>query len=470
MKKVAFFAVVALCAFVTTAAAQQNSAVNLLDSPVKVEREIASVGETVSCTMPLPGSLFGVDEIVATSPTEFIGDELFGSLFSYRVNENCVLLASWINGWPVAPLTQTGITHDHIVINNYWVVDPFTGGQIAQFNIGTGVPTGATVGLAAGFPGTWGPLALDSNQAGKLAYCEDIAADVALEYDLSTGAVGCSFPNPDNSTGSGAFGNGISEAADPGACSGATLTISSGTITEGQVTRASQTDCSGTLCYFTWDIATPTLPFGETFANGIEEFVSATGADKRLFVFGNATGTVFNIGRPVGITDCQGIDSPDSDVVYVNSSLGGASFTVGVDNTAPLGYAVQNPPAGGNGKYVMHMNSGVPSAGTIATLPASLGSACFDVLIAPFGSGAPVSVWNNIGKSDKVGGSNYFGTPTADPAKAPAYFEARAAGDTGNMSVGSQWTMQGVIINLGATSPKSASVTNGVIIDVTSGV
>ena len=52
------------------------------------------------------------------------------------------------------------------------------------------------------------------------------------EEHVATGGFGCTFPNPDDA-GSGAYGNGVSEAADPSACGGATMLPSSGTITEG---------------------------------------------------------------------------------------------------------------------------------------------------------------------------------------------------------------------------------------------
>jgi hypothetical protein len=302
------------------------------------------------------------------------------------------------------------------------------------------------------------------------AYSQDIAADQVVEYNLVNGAVGCSFSNPDN-TGSGAYGNGMSEAVDPSACLGATLVMATGSILEGQVTRASQVDCSGTVCATTWDMA-PTYTSGEFFVNGVEEFSAQTGAvgEKRLMVLGNVTSLCFNMGKPVGISDCQGADAPDSDVLYVNSSQGGGNYTVNIDNTAPLGLAIQNPPAGGNGKYVVHLNGGSPSSGTITSLPAGLGSACHPLLVPPGGSANPACIWNNIGKTNKVGSSKYFGTPIANPPKAPVYFWTDADGDSANFTNPSQWTIQGVIINLGSSSPKNASVTNAIIVSVTAGV
>lgn len=472
MKKAFLLAVVALFGLVATGYAQQNAAWNLLESPFKLEAEVANVGETVTCTVGLGGgtaSLFGLDKVPSTSPVEFYGGELGGSWRIFHFDELCANIATW--GTSFTGPTMTGVTAD-LGGTVYWAVDPFGTGTIDDYLIGTGMPgPGTAVPLAAGFPGVWGPIDINTNEATLLkAFCEDIAADLALEYHLGTGAIGGSIPNPDNGAGTGAYGNGISDAVDPSLCSGAGMVMSSGTITDAQVTRASQVDSLGTLCYSTWDLATPTLPFGETFVNGIQEFSSTVTLDRRMMALGNVTGIAFNIGRPVGITDCQGQDSPDSDVAYVNSSQGGLSYTVAIDNTAPLGMAMQKPPAGGNGKYVNHLNSGIPSAGTVSGLPAGLGTFCFPLLIPPFGSAAPVCVWNNIGKTERVGASNYFGTPIADPTKAPAFFVSDADGDAVNFPLGSQWTLQGIVINPAGSSPKAASVTNGLVIDVTAGI
>jgi hypothetical protein len=288
--------------------------------------------------------------------------------------------------------------------------------------------------------------------------------------DLTNGYLYGSFGNPDNTTGTGAFGNGCGEAMDPAACSGATMVVSSGLGAEGQVRRVSQMDDTGTLCYETWDVATILTPYGETFVNGIEEFYGSALGDKRLMISGNATGVMYNLGRPAGITDCQGVDAPDSDVVFVNSDQGGIDYTVQVNNTWPLSWAIQDVPNTGGKKFVVHQNNGIPSSSTITSLPASLGSWCFPLLIPPFGSATPECVWSNLGKTNKIGASNYFGTPIANPSKAPTFFEARADGDSFNMTLGSQHTVQGIILNATASSPKGASATNALIVDVTAGV
>jgi hypothetical protein len=115
---------------------------------------------------------------------------------------------------------------------------------------------------------------------------------------------------------------------------------------------------------------------------------------------------------------------------------------------------------------VVHLNPGAPSSGTITALPAMLGDFCFPLFLPPFGSAAPASVWNNLGKTDRIGSSSYFGTPIPNPANAPSFFALVPSGDPVNLPTGSTWTIQGLILNPASTSPKGASVTNAVRIDV----
>ena len=478
MKKVAFLAIVAVFGLMATAQAQTNASHMLLDSPYKVEGETHNAGETVICTVTLPStSEFEMDQFLGTSPVQFIVDDLFAPFTIYQWNELCTLLTTWTTGgFPGG--TMTGLTIQEPSQLTYWTID-VSGGVIDDYVMFSGIGgPAAPVGLPAGWT-VPGPLALDNNQGSAIAYAQDIALDLFQEINLVTGALGCTFINPDNAAGSGAYGNGMSEAAIPADCGGTTLTVASGSIAEGQVTRASQTDCTGTLCYTSWDLATPTNPTGEFFINGIEEFLE-TGSgsfNKHIMAMGNVTGIVFNITKVVGIGNCQGADSPDSDVLYVNALQGGATLTVGIDNTLPIGMAIQKPPAGGPGKFITTLNPGIPSASTITPLPAQLGVYCHPLLIPPFGSAAPLCIWNNIGKTNKVGASNYFGTTVANPAKAPTYMNSSIAGDPyivggdpGNFVLGQQYTYQGIIFNPTSSSPKGASVTNAMIVDVTAGL
>jgi hypothetical protein len=45
-----------------------------------------------------------------------------------------------------------------------------------------------------------------------------------------------------------------------------------------------------------------------------------------------------------------------------------------------------------------------------------------------------------------------------------------ANGDPANLLSGSTWILQGIIVNVASSSPKSASVTNALAIDVTAGI
>lgn len=445
----------------------ENAAHNLLEADRRGTPRSTAAGESVHCTLTIPGgvSLFGIDRVGEANPSEFIGNEIAAPFRVFQFDENCSLITSWSTVFP--GLTMTGITFvDETPArggsDSYWATNP--SGSINGYQMSTGTPTGVSVIL----PGTIllpGPLALDPDLPGKIAYIEDIVSDVVHEIDLDTGVFGCTFDNPDN-TGAGSFGNGMSDAAAPNACGGSTLVMSSGTIAEGQVTRVSQLDCSGPLCRDTWDLVTPLMSSGETFVNDIEEFVSASDGTIHLMAVGNATGTYYNLTRPGGASDCQGIDTPDSDVLYVNSSRGGLDYTVETDATAPLSFVIQTPPAGGNGKFVAHLNHGRPDRASITTLPASLGDSCFDFFVAPGGNGSPDSVFNRIGKTELVGSSSYFGTPSDDPPKAPSFFLSLAGGDIANIPSGSEWTLQAVISNPTATSSKGVSVTNAVVIAV----
>lgn len=166
-----------------------------------------------------------------------------------------------------------------------------------------------------------------------------------------------------------------------------------------------------------------------------------------------------------GIGECQGVDGVTT--LEVNGADGeGQDHRVIVDGDGPLDFFIAKPVAGGSGKFLAHLNSGAPDACTITPLPARLGDSCFDFLIPPFGTGAPVAVWNNIGKRDQVGASAYFGSLLIDPVPAPVTFLSLPSGDPSHLPPGSTLTLQAVIRNPASSSPKNASVTNGILIVV----
>jgi len=137
-----------------------------------------------------------------------------------------------------------------------------------------------------------------------------------------------------------------------------------------------------------------------------------------------------------------------------------------VDAALSLELRIARPGGLGNGKFVVHLNPGEPDAGTMTVLPGQLGESCFPFLIPPYGSADPAAVWNALGKVQKVGASAFFGVPISDPERAPVTFYATSSVEVAHMPIGSRWTLQGVIVNPEASSPRGASVTDAVVIEV----
>lgn len=448
-------ALIAACVAVlgVCAQAQQNTVVNLLDSPVKLENEVYNAGEAIVCSLALPGTaaLFGTDTLTGSSgPEVLFAGELFAPFRCWEYDSGCTPTSTWSTLF--AGGTMTGLASPNGSTATYWVVNP--GGTADEHDYGIGTATGATIPLVA--LGLLGSGVIDDGQAGEILCVNDIGTDAYTCVDVSAaGAFVCSFGNADN-TGGGAFGNGNGDAVAPGDCGGGTLVASTGSLGEGQVTRVGQYDCfaGGVVagCENRWSVTA-----FSTFCNGIDEF--DLGGVRSLNMLANDTSIVFILQQPVGVTDCQDIDA-DMDLVYVNASQGGAAFDVAVDTTTTLSVANQKTGAG-NGKYVHHMWAGVPGAGTVAPL-FDLGNACNSF----FGGAAVVA--NNVGKTNIVGASNYFGTGSADPAKAPAFIDdlTQASIDTANLSVGSQWTHQSIHLNGAASSSKGGSLSNGVVMSM----
>jgi len=159
--------------------------------------------------------------------------------------------------------------------------------------------------------------------------------------------------------------------------------------------------------------------------------------------------------------DCHSKD--DVEALSVN---GKTRFAL-VQSGAPLTFGIVLPEAGGHGKFVAQLHQGLPDVSTVTPLPARLGSSCFPFLIPPFGKANPVATWNRIGKEDKVGDSRYFGTPIPDPDRAPTLFLLSPDADPEHLVPGMSFTLQAVILNPAASSPKGASVTNTVSFTVT---
>ena len=155
-------------------------------------------------------------------------------------------------------------------------------------------------------------------------------------------------------------------------------------------------------------------------------------------------------------------------VLTVNGQASPAGEFIPVASGTPLVGTIVKPSSGGNGKFVLHAVFGAPTSETVVSLPANIGSSCFDLLLPAAGGNAmPGAIWNNIGKVDKVGASTYFdGTSIPDPARAPADFLSLPTGDDVNLKVGTLVTFHGVILDLASASPKRVSVTNSAVVRI----
>ena len=436
------------------AQAQENSAVNLLDSPIKnPEGSVVPVGEVLVCQVQLSSTaaLFGIDTVDRTAPVKsFTTGELFSPYRVWRTDEACNILSSWSTAQPPTA-TMTGIAVDQSP-TSYWAVDA-NASILREFIVGIGTPTGRSCPLPSGFV-VGGPAVIDDNEpATRIAYVQDIARDLIVGIRLDDCSVFCSFSNPDNN-GQGAFGNGLGDAVNPQACNGAGLVLSSGTINEGQVVRIGQIDCAGNYCPDRWDIRQFSV-----FINGIDEFLPSSqfrgdpGSLRYVVVVDNVTGEKKVVCVPGGLDDCQGTDA-NSSKMSVN---GDQEIVVQIDTSSSVSTALQRF-AGSNGKFVFHLNAGRPGDGTVTQL-LDLGLACF-----PFINGSPSVVGNNIGKTNVIGESNYFGASVANPPRTPTFTDpTQPLVDTANLPAGSEFTGQAVMLNPASSSIRGASLTNAIL-------
>jgi len=155
-------------------------------------------------------------------------------------------------------------------------------------------------------------------------------------------------------------------------------------------------------------------------------------------------------------------------VLFINGQIGDLlSRTVTVPAGNPISVAIQKPPAGGNGSFVVHADAGAPLGVGQTKLPSGVGTTCFPFLLPPTGTANPAGVWNSIGFAEIVGSSQYLdGTPIPDPDPAPTVIVSQILGDTTVLPVGTQYTFQGIIKDPGSSTPKLASTTNAVILKI----
>jgi hypothetical protein len=389
------------------------------------------------------------------STDEMLFSEIRQPFVVQRRAKDLTIISSINLAMPSSSLT--GIAYDE-KNDTIWGIDIF-GNTVWEFNKTTGALTGNSWPIPAG--GNVGPCTIDLNDGlgGDTLYYEDIAADKIRGMNIRTGQLGtCIHDNP---LGPGTYGNGLSASYAPTFTG--ELWATSGSGTAGQPTDIFVGNpCFGQPYQQYVDLvqAAPNETFWQEIHHTVDPDVEGTFV---WYAVGGSTNNLFEIKAPKSIEDCQGKDGEN--VLFVN---GHRDNRISIIDGWPYHFGIQKPSGGGNGKYLVHMNSGGPIDTTITALPAGLGEMCFSPLIPPFGPAAPVSVWNNIGQTQKVGASDYFGTGIPDPPNAPAFFQQSVVGDSTNLPVGAEFTLQGVIINPAASSPKNASVTNGILLTIES--
>jgi len=156
---------------------------------------------------------------------------------------------------------------------------------------------------------------------------------------------------------------------------------------------------------------------------------------------------------------------PVADVLRVNDSIGDEQRVVEVLEGDPIRVEMLLPPAGGDGRFVVHANLGAPLDETATMLPQSVGLFCFPFLLTV--GGHPAAIWNSLGKTKVAGESEYFdGSSIPDPDPAPVLFLHLPEGDPSNLPTGTTVTFQGIIVDPNAISHRGGSVTNAVILKV----
>ncbi len=211
----------------------------------------------------------------------------------------------------------------------------------------------------------------------------------------------------------------------------------------------------------TWNLGTR-LPSDEVFLGMGESIAYREDGSALVGASMEATGGAVYFFSPelclAGTVDAGG--SGPVDTLLINGSAGGSDRTliVNEEELDQIVVTVLAPPAGSNGKFVLHGNEGLTSITTAGDLPASIGTTCFPLL---FSEGAsPVIIANNIGKTSQVGESGYFGSPTADPERATTSILYPS------MPMGTVLSFQAVIVDAASLSPKGVSVTNHVTLVV----
>ena len=152
-----------------------------------------------------------------------------------------------------------------------------------------------------------------------------------------------------------------------------------------------------------------------------------------------------------------------ADVLFVNDSFQTGERHVEVDSGGAISAGMLAAPAVKNGRFVVHVNAGLPDPTTITRLPKQVGRACFPLLLS---NGAdPIAIWNGLGKESSIGSSRGFdGSPIENPDPAPTIFLSLPTGDPTALPPGTIVTFQGVLEDPSSLSTRGVSVTNAVTV------
>lgn len=148
--------------------------------------------------------------------------------------------------------------------------------------------------------------------------------------------------------------------------------------------------------------------------------------------------------------------TPLTDVLFVNGSVGDTTRRVPVTDGQPIVATVSLPPSGGNGRFVIHGILGRASETGVTPLPRGIGNTCFPLLLSQ--GATPVIIANSAGQPGLVGASQFFGTPTPNPTRAPSTILQRTSDP--NLPPGTVVSLQGAIYDPGSSSSRGVSVTN----------
>lgn len=160
------------------------------------------------------------------------------------------------------------------------------------------------------------------------------------------------------------------------------------------------------------------------------------------------------------VTEADSTDT--SNVLLINGTAGDHERIVSAASSDIL-LDIVLPPTGGDGRFVVHANSGAPEVGTRRVLPRGLGTIGFPLLLP---EATPSSVWNNLGKESALGESRVFGMPISDPPPAPTVLLDTSGGGIFSLPPGTILTFQGVIIDPASEADVPASITNAVVLAV----